>query len=589
MHYDVKGQAMHHDIGRPQMESICGLVVTPSSTFAEGHSLMEPLTEFSPYIGHNSTAVGTCDKPVSSMSAETQLEKIRSELDMERMRTKLAVTDLSRLEAVVRRMEEQLQSLQTEVALGRSDQRVLWDSYASLSSTYAQQAQQLRDFLAFFRAERLNESVGQSSPYATPAKNDLGIQMPAHRKDVQRSAADAPAPVSSFKRSLDFWMERLSHGASEACADAKDGECMLPQIGSDPTCAEQQQQQQHELQQTQCAQQRQLFEQTVLHWPLSMGSGEQVQRLGRFTVFAPANNIASPPAASTALDASSLHARTPELSGVNVEEVHTVFASTKSEVGALFEKMCAHVLDVMATHELPREHAAKSRNGNTGFNLSDSTSATSSQHRSVSAASSGVSPNHHVEADEVLNLWETLGKPIERTTRRNRALEDENQRLKTEVALKMRRLQELQHRAQTQTQAQTVSPDGGASTRSSTRASTPTRRSSVTASVQVTASATSALLGNSGPPALDEAALPSSGTSKSPPTATGSSSSSYVPHMESSAATQASLSASGTSSGALSGAFGGSFKDEFSPDVPPLGLNDKPPSPSQARQRLTDA
>jgi len=278
--------------------------------------------------------------------------------------------------------------------------------------------------------------------------------------------------------------------------------------------------------------------------------------------------------ASTAFDKSPLHAETPELSGVNLEEVHTLLASTNREVGTLFEKMHAHVLDVMAAHGLPREHATKSRSGNGGFNLSDSTSVASSQHPSVSAASLGVSSN--VEVDEVLNLWETLGKPIERTTKRNRALEDENQRLKTEVALKMRKLQELQHRAQTQTQAQAVSPDGGASTRSSTRASTPTRRSLGNASVLVTASASSALLGNSGPPALDEAALPSSGTAS-------------VIHAESSAATQGLLATSGTSSVAVSGAFGGSFKDEFSPDLNPLWQNDQQPSPSQARQSSRDA
>jgi len=384
------------------------------------------------------------------MSAETQLEKIRSELDMERMRTKLAVADLSRLEAVVRKTEEQLQSLQTEVALGRSEQRVLWDSHVSVSTTCAQQAKQLREFLTLFHAG----------------------------------------------------------------------------IGSE----------QQQFHQTRCVQQGQFLEQSALRWP---GSGEQVQRLGRFTVFAPSNDIESPHVAETALDNSPLHTETPELSGVNLEEVHTMLASTNRQVGALFEKMHAHVLDVMSAHGLPRERAVKSSNGNSGFNLSDSASVASSQHPSVSAASLGVSSSHLVEADEVLNLWETLGKPIERTTKRNRALEDENQKLKTEIALRMQKLQELQHRAaQTQTQAQAVSPDGGASTRSSTRASTPTRRSAVSTSVLVTASASSASLGNSGPPAHDEAALPSSGTGKSSQAATGFLSSSCVLHAESSAATQ---------------------------------------------------
>lgn len=233
-----------------------------------------------------------------------------------------------------------------------------------------------------------------------------------------------------------------------------------------------------------------------------MASGEKVQRLGRFTVFAPTNDVAPPPAASTALDKSPLHAETTEqLSGVNLQEVHTVLASANCEFGALLGKTRAQLLDVMVTHGLPRERAANSCNGNSGLNLSDSTSVASSQHPSVSAASLGVHSNHPVEADEVLNQWETLGKPIEHTTKRNRALEEENKRLKKEVALKSQELQELEHRAQTETHAQAFLVYGDASTGSSTSASTPTHRSSGSAHAMATASATSALLGNSRPSA----------------------------------------------------------------------------------------
>jgi len=414
-------------------------------------------------------------------------------------------------------MGDQLQSLQTEMALGRSDQRLLWDSHASLSSTSAQQGEQLRDILAFFHGERLKKGAGQSSPDATTAKDDPRIQVPAHRKEAQRSAADATASISSFKRSLGFWMERLSEyppqsgeqGLEEQAlqdhAEA-DGDCTLPEIGSELTCTDQQQQRRQQRrqqqQQTQCAQQGHLLEQSALHWPLCMASGEKVQRLGRFTVFAPTNDIAPPPAASTALHRSPLHAEAAEqLSGVNLEEVHTALASTNCEFGALLGKTRAQLLDLTVTHGLPREHAANSCNGNSGFNLSDSTSVASSQHPSVSAASLGVYSNHLVGADEVLNQWETLGKPIEHTTKRNRALEEENKRLKKEVALKTQELQELQHRAQTQTQAQAVSIYGDASTGSSTPASTPTHRSSGSAPAMATISATSALLGNSRPSA----------------------------------------------------------------------------------------
>jgi len=604
---------MRPDIVGPEVESVRGFVVKPGSSFTEGQSLIESLTEIPPY-SRNSTAVGTCDKAVSSTPEDNQLEQIRSELDMERMRTKLAVADLSRLEAVVRRTEERLQSLQTEVALGRSDQRLLWDSHASLKYTCAQQAEQLRDILAFFHANRLNEvvaaaaasaaaaakGVGQNNPYATPTKDDLRIQVRAHRKEVQRSATDAAPTVSSFQRSLEFWMERLSpqysprpgeqahrehamqdhveaDGTSEACADAKE-------IRPESTCAEQQQQQQqqqqHEFQQTHGAQQGQLLEQGVLQWPMCVGSGEQVQRLGRFTVFAPANENAPEPAApahcslpqqptlaSSSLDKSALNVENPEFLGVNLEEVHTLLASTNREFGTLFGKMRAHVLDVMVAQGLPRERAAKNRNGNSGLNLSVSTSAASSRHQSVTAAPVGVSSSQLAEADEALNLWETLGKPIERTTKRNRALEDENKRLKREVAAKMRELQELQHRAHAHMQAQAVSLDGSASTGSSTRTSTPSRRSTGNAPVLVTASASSSLLGNSGPPALNEAALPSSGTMKATQVATGSSSSSFAPHAELSAATQALLDVNGLSSGARTGS--GVFGHGFEAATPP--------------------
>jgi len=419
----------------------------------------------------------------------------------------------------------------------------LWDSHALLSSTYAQQAEQLRDILAIFHTERLKEG-------ASTMKNGVHSPVLAHRKEVHRCAVDAAALASSFKRSLGFC------GTSEACADAK-------KITADPTCAEQQQQQ--ELQETQCAPQGQLLEQRALRPPLRMGSGEQVQRLGRFTVFAAANDTA-PPA---------------ELLGMKLEEVHTFFASTDREFGT--GKTHAHVLDATVMRELPQEHAPKSRNGNRGLNLSDINSVASSQHPSVSTASLCVSSNHLVEEDEALNLWETLGNPLERTTKRNKALEDENKRLQKEVTLKKSELQELQHRAQTRTRSHANSLDGDASIGSSTRASTPICRSSSNAPVLVTASPASTLHGNSGPPELDEAALPLSGTARSPQMATGSSSSSCAPHASSSAATQVLLTASSTSSGASSGAFGSNSDEELSSDASPLWRREKPPSPLQTR------
>jgi len=46
--------------------------------------------------------------------------------------------------------------------------------------------------------------------------------------------------------------------------------------------------------------------------------------------------------------------------------------------------------------------------------------------------------------DEAINLWEALGKQIERATKRNRQLEDENQKLKRQVAEKTRELDLLE-------------------------------------------------------------------------------------------------------------------------------------------------
>lgn len=45
--------------------------------------------------------------------------------------------------------------------------------------------------------------------------------------------------------------------------------------------------------------------------------------------------------------------------------------------------------------------------------------------------------------DEAINMWEALGKPIEKATRRNRQLEDENKRLKDEIKRRERELEEL--------------------------------------------------------------------------------------------------------------------------------------------------
>jgi len=92
------------------------------------------------------------------------------------------------------------------------------------------------------------------------------------------------------------------------------------------------------------------------------------------------------------------------------------------------------------------------------------------------AAEPGARPRH----DEVINLWAALGEPLHHETKRNRFLEEENKKLKREIVLRERELQELlelQRRAHVHrfpSESLSSAPPARSSSETSTGTSTPT-------------------------------------------------------------------------------------------------------------------
>jgi len=262
----------------------------------------------------------------------------------------------------------------------------------------------------------------------------------------------------------------------------------------------------------------------------SEASSQRVQRLGRFTVFPATNNDdeTTDLDSSTTTDSASLCAERPDSFGVNMLDVHTFLEMKHKEIGVLFEKMRAQIFQVMvgqATGTFPQ--AAASGPGHLVQPVPLVLSATSSQaaqparapgagraaavpRAPVSSSPSEVPPASVAAAaaagaaativgpaisagpgampegiDEAINLWEALGKPIERATKRNRVLEDENKRLRRDIQLQEQELQELQRRAQAEgihlaspTECIPTAQVGRSSSETSTGTSTPTGGSS---------------------------------------------------------------------------------------------------------------
>lgn len=198
--------------------------------------------------------------------------------------------------------------------------------------------------------------------------------------------------------------------------------------------------------------------------PHSDGSGGgRVQRLGRFTVVQ-----TNGPNDDESLDCDSTHtpdnvsqcADRPEVAGMNLVDVHSFLELKHKEIGRLFDKMRAQIYEVMVGPGVPAgtppaialamPSAASSSSSAAAGSTTAGTSHSSARTvpRPVAAAPAEVLAPVVAGHDEAIDLWEALGKPIERATKRNRHLEEENKRLKRELGLKERELQELQRRLQ---------------------------------------------------------------------------------------------------------------------------------------------
>jgi len=278
----------------------------------------------------------------------------------------------------------------------------------------------------------------------------------------------------------------------------------------------------------------------------SEGSSSRVQRLGRFTVF-PVNSAAgvnddetTDLDSSTTPDSASLCAERPDNFGVHLQDVHAFLELKHNEMGVLFDKMRAQIFQVMVGQVTGSAGAAPSPPGqqmvagpamNAAPPAAVPTPTTAAQHVqpgplaqlaaplaragagrpgcSPTTAAPGIASGRGVRTgpiDEAINLWEALGKPIERATKRNRVLEEENKRLKREIALKERELRELQRRTQARDAALgslSTAPIGRSTSETSTGTSTPTAGSSVGTGVPVAARVAQApgSLASAGPPA----------------------------------------------------------------------------------------
>jgi len=159
--------------------------------------------------------------------------------------------------------------------------------------------------------------------------------------------------------------------------------------------------------------------------PSSEGSGAQ-HRLGRFTVTGVSEDGLTDDTPTTP-DSGSL---CPERERFDLGPDVFAFLDVKQkEVGALFDKMRAQIFQVMAGQAAPGAPTGK--------------------HATTPPFTGGMpnaSPLIRGDNDEALNLWGELGKPIERAIKKNRQLEDENLRLRQEVAQKKLQLQSLQER-----------------------------------------------------------------------------------------------------------------------------------------------
>eukprot|EP00930_Biecheleria_cincta_P032434 TRINITY_DN22510_c0_g1_i1.p1 TRINITY_DN22510_c0_g1~~TRINITY_DN22510_c0_g1_i1.p1 ORF type:complete len:582 (-),score=124.15 TRINITY_DN22510_c0_g1_i1:195-1940(-) len=198
--------------------------------------------------------------------------------------------------------------------------------------------------------------------------------------------------------------------------------------------------------------------------PPSAPSSESggVQRLGRFTVTPSVSAAEVHPSAAggvaaaatedsvtdecpTTPDSGSLcqdRERSEAGGETNVHDVFTFLVKKQEEMGQLFATMRAQVLQVMTGQALNTSSSSTSPATASNGGGQRSQSLAQSQLRKPSAASLSAG----ADTDEALNLWEALGKPIERATRRNKQLEDENERLKQAVRKRKQELQELQDR-----------------------------------------------------------------------------------------------------------------------------------------------
>lgn len=193
-----------------------------------------------------------------------------------------------------------------------------------------------------------------------------------------------------------------------------------------------------------------------------------VQRRGRFTVTEvnPSSaevNTSAPAAAATEDSVTDDCPTTPDSGSIcpererseaggemmNVQDVFTLLAKKQEEMGQFLVTMRAQVLQVMtgqvsnASSPSTLHSAIASSTGVRRESLS------SVQSHPTKTSNAGAVTG--TETDEALNLWEALGKPIERATKRNRQLEDDNLRLREAVKQRKRELQDLKERVEAAT------------------------------------------------------------------------------------------------------------------------------------------
>eukprot|EP00931_Biecheleriopsis_adriatica_P011264 TRINITY_DN112342_c0_g1_i1.p1 TRINITY_DN112342_c0_g1~~TRINITY_DN112342_c0_g1_i1.p1 ORF type:complete len:578 (-),score=93.91 TRINITY_DN112342_c0_g1_i1:37-1770(-) len=174
--------------------------------------------------------------------------------------------------------------------------------------------------------------------------------------------------------------------------------------------------------------------------PPSDGSGV---RRGRFIVSAVTN---SPGMEDEVMDDTSTTpdsaSQCPDRDRHDPQDVLAFLLLKQQEMGALFNSMRDQIVQVMSAGQ---SSSSASSNASIGTRELSSSSGMASaapaiEARSHATPSGGAS---HEEREKAINLWEELGKPIERATRRNRQLEDENVRLQRQVKQKRNELEML--------------------------------------------------------------------------------------------------------------------------------------------------